>query len=115
MEVDDDPRDAGDAVVTYAASVNWCKELLKRPVDDLATELLEREPYVVGVALHAAYEVRELLEGAGVEDKLVLKVTQEIIRSGAVCCELTRRGYGELLRGLIEPAEEAGGKGAGHE
>lgn len=92
-----------DAVVTYPDAEVWTAELLKMPPKALEAELMELEPAVLGVALHSANYVMTLLVRHGVEGLLAQRAADEVLRTGAVCCALMRRGYRKFLSDLIDP------------
>lgn len=96
-----------DAVVTYPDAEVWAAELLKMPPKSLEADLMELEPAVLGVALHSANYVMTLLVRQGVEGLLAQRAADEVLRTGAVCCALMRRGYRKFLPDLIEPAAPA--------
>src|SRR5690349_18073213 len=99
-----------DAIVAYPDAEVWSEDLLKMPPKELEAQLLELEPAVLGMAMHRAAWVQTLLTRAGVNPKLAMKVADEVTRTGAMCCELTRRGYGKFLADLIEPPAQDEGE-----
>ena len=105
-----------DAVVTYPDAEVWTAELLKMPPKALEAELIELEPAVLGVALHSAEYVMTLLARHGVAGPVAERASDEVLRTGAVCCALMRRGYGKFLADLIDakaPDAAAGGAEGG--
>ena len=94
-----------DAVVTYPDAEVRAAELLKTNPKALHAELMELEPAVLGVALHSADYVMTLLVRQGVSAALAEQAADEVLRTGAVCCTLMRRGYRKLMADMVEPKD----------
>jgi hypothetical protein len=96
-----------DAVVQFDLAEAWLKDLLELPSKVLISRLLELEPAVIGIALNRASKVQLYLTYHGVSSEVAEEASDEVLRTGAICCELMRRGYGRFFDDLINPNIQA--------
>ena len=102
------PYSPNDSIVTYEDAETWATELLGAPPKILEAHLMELEPAVLAMALKAADRVMTLLMRNNVPGPLAQRVADDVIRSGAICCEMTRRGYRKFLSDDPEAPEQDG-------
>lgn len=96
-----------DAIVTFSDAEKWARELYAALPNDLAADLVQVEPAIVGTAMNLAGRVHTRLLIRKVDERLAADIANQAMRIGLICAEMTRRGY----RKLSEIPEEAADNG----
>lgn len=106
-----------DAVVNQEDGLRWATILLRQDPDEVVKEILDAEPFALGLAISTAHHAANNLRQRGVPEPIPELVMNHIVVASAYGISLMRSGYRQLWADVIEPTDDVTDepqKGADH-
>lgn len=96
--------------VSNEDGMRWMELLLKEKPLDVAMNLADAEPAVVGIAVHLCNRTRDRLMLLGASPEVAEEAANKTLLAGTLCADLIRQGYAQRSAGVDEKTEGAHAK-----